>query len=375
MLINIHEPKLNLKDLFSLIKIFFTKWIGRTQYSFDVEEYFAKKIQSDKKSCIGVNSCTEGLFVVMELIKEEKKRGEVIIPSLSFVGMVHSIKSSGLKPVFCDVSGLDYMSPSLEQILEKVNEKTVAVLLQNYGGRALENADGIYKELKKRNISLILDCATSIGTTVNNHHVGSQCDFSVWSFDPLKTITSGDGGMIYCKNQNHENYLRKKIYLGFSSWGGTYKKSEVNEEWWIINPEIVGRRSILNNLSSSLLHSQLKQSEEFVRKQNVIAKTYRKNLKGIKEIKLPVEIEGDSNYIFWIQAEKRNELANYLKDNGIFTTFRYYPNHLTKLYKTREKFPITENLVQSVLCLPCHKNLSKKQVKYICKKIKDFFES
>ena len=376
-MINIHEPRLTFKDFISLMRVFFTKWIGRTQYSFDVENKFAKFLNLPEDHVLGVTNCTEAIHQVLEYVFEKKGKGEIITQSMGYLGVSHAIVSSGFKVKYCDVENFDTMNPSWKDIEKRITSKTKAVLLNYYGGRPIKDIEKISSELKRRGIYLIEDCATSIKSSVDNQYCGSFGDFSVFSFDVFKVITCGDGGMVYCKSKKDYDELRMKTYLGMKEMFGTYGKSKNNDEWWVLNPLRTGRRTVLNNLSSSILSSQINQYDKFVERQNNISKWYREYLSDIENINVPEKLEDnlyETNYIFWIQAERRNELANYLKDNGIFTTFRYYPNHLTELYKTKYKLPVTEDLVQNVLCLPCHKNLSKNQVKYVCNKIRSFYE-
>jgi aminotransferase len=79
-----------------------------------------------------------------------------------------------------------------------------------------------------------------------------------------------------------------------------------------------------------------------------------------------------SYYFHWIQTPKRDELAQYLKEQGIYTTFRYYPLHLA--YKTGDYLPNAERAARETLLLPLHYNLTDSQVEFICEKVKEFFK-
>jgi aminotransferase len=190
----------------------------------------------------------------------------------------------------------------------------------------------------------------------------------------MKTITTGDGGMIFCTNKQDENTLRNNIFLGMNENSSTLSKSKTSENWWIIEPKTFGTRNIMNNISASLGISQLKKLDDFIEKQNWIWDQYLQNIKNnwISFPDSPKENTKEAGYFFWIYSKHRDKIANYLKKHGIFSTFRYYPLHKTKLYSNTQSLPNTDNFYETALCIPCHKNLSKPQINYIISKINEF---
>lgn len=375
-MINIHEPKLTLKDILYWLKIAFSKWIGKTKYSFDIEKKFSRTVGVPSAS--GVNTCTEGLFQIFELLKDSGLKGSVILPSLSYIGAVHAVKNAGFEPIFCDVEDFHTMAPSWVEIQDKIRMDTVAVLVQHYGGRPVKDIDYIAFECYKNRFLLIEDCATALGAKYRREGMGTFGDFAVWSFDPMKTITSGDGGMVYCRDPKHEKDLRQRCFLGYPDLSSTFEASKFKDSWWEVEPICIGRRSVLNNLSSALLDSQLDSLDTFVKSQRKVANLYRNHLLLNPYIELPDKFSShykETNFIFWVKVKEgyRDSLAVFLKENKIFTTFRYWPAHLTDMYKITESLPVTEDIAKNILCLPCHKNLSEKEVVYICNKIEEFF--
>lgn len=379
-MINIHEPNINLIDKFRILKSLFNKQIGKSKKVNEFENNLKQYLKL--QNILTTNSATQGLFEIFKLLKEElyestnvrKYDKEIIISSMSYIGIASAIKSNDFKIKYCDINK-DYLSIDLDNIKKSISKKTHAVVLQHYGGRPNYETKKIYEYLKSKNIYLIEDCATVLGGKLDNLHLGSFSDFSVWSFDPNKSITSLDGGAIHCKNINHYDKIKNNIYLGINDSPTSYNNFIVNkDEWWKLNPMSYGSRNVLNEVCATLGISQLKRLNEIINRQNEIWNFYFENIKN-KNIVLPKPSPlyiNESGFLFWIHSKNRNELAKYLKQNNIYSTFRYYPLHKTQLYKSNTELLITEKIYNEVLCIPCHKNLTKKELKYIVKKINEF---
>lgn len=370
--INIHQPKIDLFDKIEVIKAISTVWIGKGK---KVEE-FEKKLQDYLflKNIITVTSGTQGLYEIFKLLKTKSEKKEIIVASLSFIGILSSIKLNDFDYVYADIEE-EYYSLSLNNIIEKITENTCAVVIQHYGGRPNYEIEKIAKYLQEKNIYLIEDCATVFGGTINEKHLGGYGDFSIWSFDSVKTITSFDGGAIYCKNDNDLQKIKESIHFGLVDSPTSYSDFLKKKLWWEINPQSYGIKNILNDVTASLGISQLKKIKKFIKQQEMVWDFYLNNIKN-KKINLPHVAPKnitESFFFFWLLSEERNELAEYLKKNNIFSTFRYYPLHKTEIYKKENTvLKNTDHMYDNLLCIPCHKGLSLKDLKYISKIINHF---
>ena len=371
-MINIHEPSITLLDKIMVFKSLSSIWIGKGK---EVNN-FEKQLMSYLKlnNIVTVTSGTQALYEIFKLLKGLSNKKDVIISPLSYIGIGSSIKDNDFDIVYSDINK-DHLSLSLKSIKHKVNRNTLAVVVQHYGGRPNWEIREISEYLKDRKIFLIEDCATVLGGKIKDKHLGSFGDFSIWSFDSVKIITTLDGGMIYCKNNNHLYIIENNIHLGLQDSPTTLSKFyENSNNWWIIDPKTYGTKNILNNVTASLGISQLKKIDKFIRRQRDIWDYYQKNINNPK-IKLPKKsphFVEESYFLFWVFCCQRDQLAKYLKENGIFSTFRYYPLNKTKLYHDKNILPNVENIYKEVLCIPCHKNLTNNDLKYIVNKINQF---
>lgn len=379
-MINIHEPNINLIDKLKILKSLFNKQISKDKKVNEFENDLRKYLQL--KNIITTTSGTQGLFEIFKLLKEKlydctnvlKYDKEVIISSMSYIGIASSIKSNHFKIKYSDIDK-DYLSLSLKNIKKSISKKTCAVVIQHYGGRPNYEIEEISKYLKENNVYLIEDCATILGGKVNNVHLGSFSDFAIWSFDPMKSITTLEGGAVYCKEEKDFIKIKNNIYLGLNESPNSYNNFIVNkDEWWKLNPMSYGSRNVLNEVCATLGISQLKRLDKITDRQNEIWNYYYNNINNYKIIlpKKSLTNIKESGFLFWLYCKDRNDLAKYLKENKIYSTFRYYPLHKTSLYKSNINLPIIEKCYEEILCIPCHKNLTNKELKYIVKKINEY---
>jgi aminotransferase len=371
-MINIHEPNITLIDKFEIFKTLSTNWIGKGK---KVEE-FEKNLQDylQLKNITTVTSGTQALYEVFRLLKSKTQKKEIIVSSLSFIGVLSSLKINDFDYVYADIDK-SHLSLSLKTISQKITKNTAAVVIQHYGGRPNYEIEKIAKTLKQKNIYLIEDCATVFGATINNTHLGSYSDFAIWSFDSVKLITTLDGGAIYCKNNDDLQKIKENIHFGLVDSPTSYSTFQKKNQWWEINPKSYGTRNVLNDVTASLGISQLKKIKKFINCQQDVWDFYLNNIKN-KKISFPIESPPhikESYFFFWILSPERDQLAQFLKTNDIFSTFRYYPLHKTELYHKENVFlPNTDFIYQKLLCIPCHKKLTTSKMKYIVEKLNKF---
>lgn len=377
-MIQIYSNSLGKEELNAVEDVFNSKWLGKGPKTEEFIKNFSSKLILENHNSIAfvspkednfltVNSCTEGIFQIIELLNI-KKGDEVILPSISFVGIANAIVSRGATPVFCDVDQYT-LNPSLEHIQEKITNNTKAVIVLHYAGVPCD-IKPISNLCQEKSIYLIEDNANSPFSYIEGKSTGLHGDFGVWSFDAMKILVTGDGGMIYCKNKYHAESLRKQSYLGLESSSGL--SNSIDKKWWEFEVSSAGRRSITNDIQAAIGIEQLKKVNGFIFRRKAIHKMYIEGLKNLDWIKLPnvPKYVNSSYYMFHVQVKDRDKFAKYLREKEIYTTFRYYPLHWVDFYGCKDKFPNTEYAANHTLCLPLHQNLTNKEVSYIIDTIK-----
>ena len=205
---------------------------------------------------------------------------------------------------------------------------------------------------------------------------------AIWvcGLDAMKTLSTADGGMMYIRDLDLRVAAEEQLYLGLpvKQKSGIDSSTEGNASWWEFEMNRPGRRAVMNNVTGAIGCVQLKKLSSFISRREVIYSKYENELNKLDWITVPSKAEFEnvsSYYFFWIQTEYRDELAKYLLDNGVYTTFRYWPLHKVELFKEyglNNSYPNTDYIATHTLNLPLHQSLSNEDVSRIIKLITDF---
>lgn len=366
------QPSLGKEELEALKKVFESNWIGKGNKVKEFEKEYSKHINSSIDNVLSTNCCSEGLFSSMKIF-DIGQNDEVIIPTISFVGAANAVCASGAKLVMCDVDKRT-LNARAEDIEKKITNKTKAIILLHYGGIPCE-MDEIMALSKKYNIKVIEDCAAGVCSEYKGKALGTIGDMGMWSFDSMKILVCGDGAILHFNDINLKNKAEKLLYFGMEVKSG-YENS-VAQKWWEFDVSCFGHRAIMNDMTAAVALEQLKKLPQFMKRRKEINDYYDDSLKNINWIDLPTPIESyckTSYYFYHIQCQNdtRDKLAKYLRENNIYTTYRYFPLHRVKKYEIDDYFPNADYAADNTLCLPIHQGLTNQDVEYIVNKIKEF---
>lgn len=381
-MINIFQPSLGKEELNQLDKVFKSNWIGKGPQESNFKKAFANKLDlKDSELLLTTTSCTEGIFLAPKLFGLTDK-DEIIIPTISFPSVVSSFIDAKVKIAFCDVD-IKSLNPTVEHIKEVYTANTRAIFLTHYGGVPID-MDPIIEFCKKKKIYIFEDAACSVDSFYKNRACGTLGDYGVWSFDAMKTLTTGDGGMIFIKDPELRKKAEMLLYLGLplKEKSGLDSSKEGNNKWWEYSIELPGRRAIMNDISATIGLCQLKKLNGFIESRKKIFEKYQFEFQDLKNLTIPSKPKfqyNSSYYFYWIQTKYRDRLAQYLVDNGIYCTFRYYPvNHISyfKDYAINgdKLFPNTELIQQTTLNIPIHQLLTNSEVDKIITNVKAFIK-
>ena len=376
-MINLFQPSLGNEEL-SLIKdVFASNWLGKGSGVKDFESKFATSLSSNSENFLSTTSCTEAIFLSAKLFNFSKI-DEIIVPTISFPSVGSAVIESGAKIVFCDVDKHS-LNVRAEDIQKAISNKTKAVYITHYGGIPCE-MDEIIELCSQNKILVIEDSACAVRSFYKGKACGTIGDMGMWSFDAMKTLSTADGGMMYIKNTDKRIEAEESLYLGLpvKSKSGLDSSSENAANWWEFEMNRAGRRAIMNNVTAAMGLSQLNKLSTFIDKRKNIFEKYTRVLEGIGDIKLPPTPKFEhksSYYFFWIQTKHRDELAKFLLDKGIYTTFRYWPLNKIKLFSDYaiKEYPNSDYAASRTLNIPLHQSLSDEDVDLVINSIKEFY--
>ncbi|MBU3175928.1 DegT/DnrJ/EryC1/StrS family aminotransferase [Clostridium estertheticum] len=321
------------------------------------------------KYAIGVASGSDALTITADILGFKNGK-EIITSPFTFFASVSCITRNGAKPVFVDIDE-DTFNIDTGAIEEKITENTVGILPIHLFSQ-MANMDKIMEVSKKYNLKVLEDAAEAYGMRWTGdgefaRHSGTIGDFGIFSFFPTKTLGAyGDGGMIVTNSENLYN-----IAKSYRVHGATKK----------YHHKYVGYNSRLHTMQAAILLVKMKYIQESIEKRAIIAKWYDERLSNVESIKIP-KIKFNQQpafYVYNILSEKRDELASYLKENGVQTSI-YYPRplHLQECFQDlgykKGDFPVAEKISQQILALPIFPQITENEVNYVCECIKKFYK-
>jgi UDP-4-amino-4,6-dideoxy-N-acetyl-beta-L-altrosamine transaminase len=306
-----------------------------------------------------------------------KKGDEVITTPITFAATSNAILYCGGTPVFADIDKTTYnIDP--QSIEEKITNKTKAIIAVDYTGNPCDY-DKIINIAKKYNLIVIEDAAHAIGSEYKGIKVGSIADITTFSFHPVKTITTAEGGAVTTNNKEYDTKLKL-----FRSHGITRDRNLMikDEGLWYYEQLELGNNYRLNDLQCALGISQLKKLTEFKTKRRCIVEKYKEYLKEVKEIILPHETEGAKScyHIFVIKlnnetiTKSRKEVFDELRNKNIGVNVHYIPVYYHPYYKqlgyNKGICPVAEEFYELIITLPLHPQMTDNNIKYICDSLK-----
>ncbi|MDD5290971.1 MAG: UDP-4-amino-4,6-dideoxy-N-acetyl-beta-L-altrosamine transaminase [Patescibacteria group bacterium] len=363
------------KDIDGVVKVLKSDWLTQGPKILEFEKTLAK--YCGVKYAVAVNSGTAALHLAY-LVAGFKKGDEVITTPNTFVATTNMLLSVGAKPIFCDIR-LDTYNIDEEEIKKLISclparkrKKLKAIVPLHFGGQPCE-MNKIKKIAKKYKLLIIEDACHALGAEYRNNKIGN-CKFSdmaIFSFHPVKSITTGEGGAILT---NNKEYYEKLISLRSH---GIYKDTAGKN----IMTDL-GYNYRMTDIQAALGISQMKKLSKFIKKRRQVVRWYKQELKDKKDIILPLEFSGNRSswhiYVIRVVKEKvRDKLMKYLKVNGVGVNFHYpavysHPYYQQNGYKNF-KLVNAEKYQNSCITLPLHTKLTKKNIKYIGDCIKSFY--
>lgn len=309
----------------------------------------------------GIASGTDALTLALRAVGVKGK--EVILPSLTFFATAEAVVMAGGKPVFVEIDEKNYcISP--EYIEARLNDNTCAIIVVHLYGYPAP-VDKIKEMVKERGIYIIEDSAQAHGSKRDGKITGSMGDIGAFSFYISKNLSAlGEAG---CITTNSEEF-KWTIEL-LRNHGQISKYEHV----------LIGTNSRLDELQAVVLRVKLKKIEEWNKRRQKIAEFYKQELKELP-IVLPEVEPGCTHtwHLFVIRTEKRDELFEYLRKNGIGCGIHYkIPCHLQppmREYGYKEgMLPLTEKITKEVISIPMHPHLSIDDAGRVVETIRRFF--
>lgn len=315
------------------------------------------------KHCIGCANGTDAIYILLKMLGVGPG-DEVITTACSWISTSETIGQTGATPVFIDIEE-DYFTIDIKKIEEKITPRTKAFIPVHLYGQVAD-IEKIAQLCKKNNLYLIEDCAQSHFSQYKERNAGTWGIAGTLSFYPGKNLGAyGDAGAII----TDDDALAEKCRM-YANHGALVKHQH----------QIEGINSRLDGMQAAILSAKLPYIHQWTDQRIANAAFYSECLKDIPQIKIP-RARPDSRHtwhLYVIRAERRNELAAYLKQQGIETAI-HYPTPLPflpayqHLRTAREDYPVSAAYQEQILSLPIYPELSQETMQYVSASIEKFY--
>ena len=370
--------KITKKDKLSVSKVLSSKYLTRGP----ITNKFEKKVSQvcNAKYCLSLNSASSGLHLACLAIGL-KKNDLVWIPTNTYAATANAAIHCGCKIDFIDIDILTYnisihgLKKKLEIFKKKKLKLPKAIIVVHFAGNPCDMKE-IYNLSKIYKFKIIEDSSHAIGAKYFNSLIGDckYSEISVFSFHPVKIITTAEGGMI---TTNKIKYFEKLKMLRSN---GIIKNLK-NKPSWYYEQRLTGFNFHMNEIQAGLGISQLSNLKHWINVRNKIAKEYNKRL-SLLPIKTPlISNKSKSSFHLYViilkNKKNRDGLFNFLKNKKIQCNLHYIPLYRHPYYKIKKKnfskYYNSEVYYKCALTLPMHPGISIKQIKIISENIKSYF--
>lgn len=345
------------------------------------------------KHSISVANGTDALVIALKTLGIGEG-DEVITSTYTFFATAESISSVGAVPVFVDVRR-DTFNIDPDKIEEKITSKTKAIMPVHIFGQCAD-MDEINEIATKHNLRVIEDACQAVGGEYKSRKIGTLGDIACFSFFPTKNLgCAGDGGIIVTDDDNLATICKglrthgsgengRKAYNLINNISEEVEEDRSTDNT-VYNPlkyynYLIGHNSRLDEIQAAILRVKLPLLDSWNETRRANAKYYNEHLKDTNLI-IPFEDKNVKHvyHMYALQSEKREELVNYLKENGIATGIYYpVPLHLQKAYANLGykigDMPNAEYLSHRTFAIPMFAELSEEEKIYIVEILKRFGE-
>lgn len=367
-------------DIKAVIEVLKSDWITQGPKIREFEEALANYCGA--KYAAVFNSGTSALHAAY-FAAGLKEGDEFITTPITFVATVNAGIYVGAKPIFVDIE-YDTGNIDAEKIEERITERTRAIVPVHYGGHPV-NLERIKEIADKHNLKVIEDACHALGARYKNEKVGNcrYSDMVVFSFHPVKHITTGEGGAVLTGKED----LYEKLLM-FRNHGVTKDEKKFLKEKegdWYYEMQFLGFNYRMTDIQAALGISQLKKLSEFIERRREIAKIYNKTFEGNPYFDTPVERDYayHSYHLYPIRLkdsykDRRREIFRLMREKGLGVQVHYIPVYLQPYYQElgygRGECPVAEEFYGKEVSLSIYPAMTKEDIDCVIETILEVFK-
>jgi UDP-4-amino-4,6-dideoxy-N-acetyl-beta-L-altrosamine transaminase len=354
-------------DIDEVVKVLKSDWITTGPKIREFEDAICSYVGC--RYCVAVNSGTSALDIAIQAL-ELPEGSEVITTPFTFVATSNAILYNGLKPVLADICA-DTFNIDPESIRRKITKNTKAIIYVDYAGQPCD-INEIREIADEFNLYLIEDACHAIGAEYKGKKVGNFADLTIFSFHPVKHITTGEGGAVATDD--------KGLYERLSLLRSHGIDRDVQDRYgpdasWAYDMKYLGRNYRMTDFQAALGISQLKKLDMFMGKRNDLVLKYNELLGDFDDITIPSVKDNVKHawHLYTIllnESISRDEFFKFMRRANIGVNLHYIPVYRHSYYLENfgfyhGDFPVTEDIFKRIITLPLFPKMTEQQVEYV----------
>ncbi len=341
-----------------------TRWIGQGPKVEAFEQAFTERFAGNGRA-LAVGSGTDALHLAY-LLGDLKAGDEVIAPVFTCTATNIPFLYMGVKIVFADIEP-NTLNMDIEHVRTLITPRTKAIVCVHYGGYPCE-MDELHALGREHNLFIVEDAAHALGATYKGKKVGEMSDFTMFSLQAIKHITTGDGGMLCINNPDLIEKCRRLRWFGID-------RSAKQKGIWENDIVDIGYKYQMTDISAAIGLASLEEFDWILSYRRQLFDLYKKNLQGISGLTLLCGDETDRTNAAWlctIAVENRTDLMKYLRENKIESAQVHYRNDRYSIFGGRKEglFPNMDAMEDKYLVLPLHTRTKVEDIEFICETLK-----
>lgn len=371
--IPVFKPLLEAEEFAACKQALELGWLGPGSYVGQFEDALKNLIGAADRRVVAVSTGHAAIHLAL-LLMGIGEGDEVITPSFNNNADFQAIRASGAEPVFCDIDP-ETLCIDPESAAAMIAPRTKAIIAMDYASHVCAH-DRLAALAAKHGLRLLHDAAHALGSKYRGKSIGSFSDVTMFSFDPVKTITTIDGGAIVVRGEDEVRWLREARLIGM---GQPAEVMYQNQRAWTYDVAHIGFRYHMANLHAALGLAQLAKMDRIAVTRRATARRYGNALAGIGELQVP---KGDYSevvpFMYYVRVPpgRREAFKAHLRERGVDTGLHWQPGHWFSYYRDCRKgaLPVTERVAKEIVSIPFHSAMPDEWVERVIAAIRGFFE-